>query len=164
MSRRTLTGQYQFGYWDFEISGAFIGPNIQLTPEGGFAVKHINKTGVPTVKGKLARYDTATDGGVILTGADDTECMGVFYDAGIPDGEDCWVIYTGKAQVLLKDNTAGTHGNWVKTSDEAGYADATGTSPAAAPTHFEEIGHCGQSVSANGGGTHVLCLCMINIL
>ena len=88
----------------------------------------------------------------------------MFYDADIPANAECWVVVSGIAETLLKDNTAGTHGNWVETSDEAGYADATSASPAAAPQHFNEVGHCIQSVSATGGGTHVLANCVIGCL
>ena len=42
----------------------------------------------------------------------------------------------------------------VGAADVAGRADATSATPPAAPTHFEEIGHCLQTIS---GGTDVLC-------
>lgn len=49
------------------------------------------------------------------------------------------------------DEILWTAGNWVETDDgEAGYAEATSATPAAAPAHFEEIGHCIETVTADG--------------
>jgi hypothetical protein len=134
----------------------------KLTAIGGLAIKLTNKTGANTVAGQLVKADTATDDAVILTAADDVECFGVFLDAGVADGSEAWVVVSGIADVAMKDNTAATHGNWVETSSEAGYADATSGSPVAAPGHFDEIGHCIESVSAGGAGTHILARCVLH--
>jgi len=134
---------------------------IKLTEIGGYAVKLTNKTGANTVAGQLVKADTATDDAVILAAAGDVECFGVFLDAGIADGSEAWVVVSGIADVAFDDNVAAVRGDWVSTGVLAGYA-ATANSPAAAPTHFEEIGHCIESVAAAGGGTHILARCILH--
>jgi hypothetical protein len=139
------------------------GAKCRMTPIGGYAIALTNKTGANSVAGQLVKADAATDDAVILTAANDTECMGVFLDSGIADGSEAWVVVAGIADVAMEDNTAATRGNWVETSNaEAGYADATSASPAAAPGHFEEIGHCIETVAAGGGGTHILARCVLH--
>lgn len=135
--------------------------NSRFTKEGGIFAKLTNKTGVPSVKGSLIRPDTVVDNAFILTAADDDECCGVVYEDGIADGDECKIVFSGRAQILLKDATASTAGNWVKTADVAGRADATGASPAAAPQHFQEIGHC---LEAKGADTDVLAFIMLHFL
>ena len=143
----------------------FESTKIKITPLGGVAIKLTNETGVNTVQGKTVKADPATNDGVILTAADDSECIGVFLDSGIADTAAAWVVISGIADVLMGDNEAAIRGNWVETnSAEAGYADATGASPAAAPQHFNEIGHCIESVTAGGGGTHILARCVLHFL
>lgn len=133
---------------------------VMITPLGGLAVKLTNETGANTEKGRLVKTDTATDDAVIYTGIDDTECIGVFYEDGTADGAEAWVVIYGPAEVAFDDNVASARGDWVETS-EAGYANSQ-ASPAAAPAHFQEIGHCMQTVSATGGGTHILARCMLH--
>lgn len=145
-------------------TGRFIeSSKFKMTSIGGYAIKLTNKTGGNTVQGQTVKADTATDDGVILTAADDNECFGVFLDAGIADDAEAWVVIAGIADVAMGDDEAATHGNWVETnSAEAGYADATSGSPAAAPQHFNEIGHCIETVAAGGGGTHILARCVLH--
>ncbi|KKL95513.1 hypothetical protein LCGC14_1853880, partial [marine sediment metagenome] len=139
------------------------GAKCQMTPIGGFAIKLTNTTGAVTVKGQIVKTDTTTDDAVVLTTAGDVECIGVFLDAGVADDAEAWVVVAGIADVAMGDNQATTHGNWVETNDaEAGYADATAASPAAAPAHFEEIGLCIETVAATGGGTHILARCVLH--
>lgn len=136
-----------------------------MTAIGGFAIKLTNKTGANSVAGQLVKADPATNDAVILTAVSDDECIGVFLDSGIADGSETWVVVAGIADVAMEDNTAATRGNWVETSDtigEEGYADATAATPAAAPAHFEEIGHCIETVAAGGGGTHILARCVLH--
>ena len=135
----------------------------KLTSIGGFAIKLTNKTGSNTVAGQLVKADTANNDAVILTAAADMECIGVFLDSGIADGSEAWVVISGIADVAMEDNTAATAGNWVEVGNsEAGYANAESASPAAAPRHFDEIGHCIETVSAGGEGTHILARCVIH--
>lgn len=134
---------------------------ITWTEEGGLAVRLTNSTGVTSVKGSLVRSDLAVDNAFQLTEADCTECFGVVYEDGIVEGDECLIVISGRCQVLLKDDTLSTRGNWVETADVAGRALATGASPAASPQHFEEIGHC---IESKGAGTDVLAYCMIHFL
>ena len=147
---------------DLTTTGEYSQTKSKLTAIGGFAIKLTNETGSNTVAGQTVKADTATNDAVVLTSASDVECFGVFLDSGVADGSEAWVVVSGIADVAMKDNTAATRGNWVETSDEAGYADATSASPAAAPQHFNEIGHCIESVSAGGAGTHILARCVLH--
>ena len=123
-----------------------------------------NTTGAVTVAGQLVKPDTATNDAVILTAADDLEIIGVFLNSGIADDAEAWVVISGIADVAMEDNTAATRGNWVRSSiTEAGYSDAT-NADAPQPinqTHFAEVGHCIESVSAGGEGTHILARCVL---
>ena len=140
---------------------AIITVKNKITPIGGIAILLTNQTGANTVAGQLVKSDTATDDAVILTAAGDVECFGVFLESGIADGSEAWVVVAGIADVALDDNVAAVHGNWMATGVAAGYA-RTSASPAAAPNHFEEIGHCIESVAAGGGGTHILARCVLH--
>jgi hypothetical protein len=134
------------------------------TGEYGLQIKLTNKTGAPTVKGQLVEPSSSTDMAFDTSDIDDLDCIGVVYEAGVADGSDAW-IWTGHGtvcQVLLKDGTASTRGNWVGTSDTAGRADATtATPPGAVLGHFQEIGHCLESVSS---GTNVLARILFHTL
>ena len=132
---------------------------------GGIMIKLTNKTGVNSVAGKLVQADTTTNDAVKLTGIDEEETFGVFLDSGIADGSEAWVVISGIADVAMQDNTTATRGNWVRSSiTEAGYADATNSTPPspAAFSHFNEIGNCIETVTATGGGTHILARCVLH--
>jgi len=134
-----------------------------FSPLGGTCIKVTNKTGGNTVAGRLVKTSTANDDAVVYTAIGDTECIGVFLESGIADGSEAWVVVGGIADVMLDDNVAAVHGNWMGTGAGAGYA-RTQASPAAAPQHFEEIGHCLESVAATGAGTHILARCVLHFL
>ena len=135
----------------------------KITDIGGFAIELTNETGSSTIAGQLVKADTATNDAVVLAGIGDVECFGVFLDAGVADGAEAWVVVSGIADVAFDDNVAAVRGNWVATGAAAGYA-STQASPAAAPSHFKEIGHCIESVTAGGGGTHILARCVLHFL
>ncbi len=141
---------------------------MKFTALGGLAIKLTNKTGANTVAGQLISFDTTTDDAVALTTADDDECSGVFLDSGVANNAEAWVVIAGVADVAMQDNTAATHGNWVRTSIiEAGYANATNAGPPGGgipelDRHMKEIGNCIESVSATGGGTHILARCVLH--
>ena len=146
-----------------KMTGPLVVQKVKITSIGGIAVKLTNTTGVSAVAGQTVKADPNTDDAVILTAGDDPECFGVFLDSGVADDAEAWVVVSGIADVAMEDNTATTRGNWVQTSEtEAGYADATDASPQAAPQHFNEIGHCIESVSAGGEGTHILARCVLH--
>lgn len=146
-----------------DTNGIILGTKNFMTPIGGFCIKLTNKSGATLTAGQIVIADTTTDDAVDLSAADEMEPIGIVYE-DISDDADGWIIVLGIADVAMEDNTAATHGNWVRTSVvEAGYADATN---AAAPglilTHFAEVGHCIESVAAGGAGTHILARCVIH--
>ncbi len=132
---------------------------------GGICIKLTNKTGGNTVAGQLVKADTSANDAVKLTGIDEEETFGVFLDSGIAANAEAWVVTSGIADVAMEDNTTATRGNWVRSSiTEAGYADATNAVPPspAAFSHFNEIGNCIETVTATGGGTHILARCVLH--
>lgn len=137
-------------------------PKSTRTMLGGWAVELTNETGGASVQGRLLRPDTATDDAVIYTDTDCDECIGVFLESGIADSAEAWVVVAGIADVAFDDNHGPTRGDWVAAS-EPGYA-ISQASPAAAPQHFDEIGHCVETVAAGGAGTHVLARCVLHFL
>ena len=135
------------------------------TADGGKAIWMINDTGAPTVKGTVVEVGSVTNSFKVS----DAACLdpiGVVYDAGIADGELCRIVVGGKAYVLIQDSTTATIGNWAKTSEtQAGRADMTATPPVGGTLqqladHFQEIGHCIETV--NPGGTDKLALAVIH--
>ena len=128
--------------------------HVGITELGGIAVKLVNKTGAASVKGTIVEADTTTDDAFKVADADGNHPFAIVYDDGVGDGSECWIIIYGIADVLLKDATASTHGNWVQMSDVAGRADATVADPPAGgvaqlDNHMEEIGHCLESKGAD---------------
>jgi hypothetical protein len=125
-----------------------------LTPLGGIAIKLINKTGSASVKGELVKANTALADSFILAGVDEAEVLGIVYEAGVADGNECFVIVYGIAEVLLEDSLASTYGHWARTSvTQAGRADITNAAPPGGgiiqiDQHLKEIGHCIESVTA----------------
>lgn len=150
---------------DLEIGGELTAPKIKLTAIGGYAIKLTNKTGSNSVAGQLVKADIDTDDAFVLAGGDDLEHFGVVLDSGVSDGTAAWIVIYGIADVAMEDNTTATRANWVRMSiTEAGYADAT-NADAPQPinqTHFAEVGHCIETVTATGIGTHVLARCMLH--
>ncbi len=145
-----------------------LGAKTAITPIGGFAIRLTNKTGSATIAGQLVETSTTDDDAVGLSEADGDHTMGVLLEAGIADGAEAWVIVLGIADVAMEDNTAAIHGHWVRTSiTDAGYADSTNPTPPGGgitelDRHLKEIGHCIESVSATGGGTHILARCTLH--
>ena len=139
--------------------------NIMITQEGGLAIRMINDTGASSIKGTVAAPSTSVEDAFDAVAADTPNPIGIVYEDGIADGESCWVVIYGKAQVLLEDTTASTVGYWVKVSDtQAGRADATNLMPpggliAQIDDHLSEVGHCLESVTA---GTDKLAWCIIH--
>jgi len=139
-------------------AGDYIVGNQMDTADGGTAVQIINKTGAASVKGTIV--DLHSDDNSFQLSAEESDTIGVVYEAGVADGALCWLTITGKAKVMLVDATASTAGYWVYASDTAGRANATSALPpggsiASIDNHFKEIGHCLESKTA---GTDVLAL------
>jgi hypothetical protein len=155
-----------FPYSNLASDGVWTHPDgkFGITAEGGFAVKLINKTGAATVRGVIVEADSTTDDAFDTASADELQNIGVVYEEGVADGSEAWVVIGGRCQVLLKDSTLSTRGNWVYTSDTAGRADATLAAPPGGgipelETHMQEIGHCIQSVAA---GTNQLAFIILH--
>ena len=148
----SLSGTGTIEYDAYLCGSAAIGPQFMITAEGGYAVRLINKTGVASVKGTVVDAGSVDDS-FIASSAGGEKIVGVVYQNGIADGDPCFVVVSGKADVLLEDSTSATAGNWVKTSGSvAGRADATNVSPIPAE-HWREVGHCIQTKT---GSTDVL--------
>jgi len=139
------------------------GNNARITPEGGLAVKLINKTGAASVKGSLVSSNPAVGSlaGSVVLQSNEFDTIGVFYDSGVPDGNNAWVVVSGLADVLWKNSTGSTKGNVAIADAVDGRASdiaVPSTSPAAAE-HFKEIGHVLETKS---GGTDILVRCVLH--
>ena len=121
-------------------------------PRGvGYGAWYINKTGAASVYGEGAQASSTTDFAYEIADADSISIIGVVHTAGVPDGEWVLIIHSGRADHLLKDNTISLHGVWVETANVAGRFDMTGGAPPGAVAgHFEEAGHCLQTVNPGG--------------
>jgi len=129
-----------------------IGDNLLITSVGGIAIKLINRTGHSSVKGEIVESSGTVDFEVTLESAGGVDPVGAIYNAGIAEGSDVWVACAGIVEVLYDANGA-INGGWVETSDlTAGRADGSAASPAAAPAHFEEMGHALEDAAANTVG------------
>ena len=133
------------------------------TGERGWQMKIANGTGGNSVKGNVVVVDANADLSFDLEPADGVDPCAVVYEAGIADGSEAWCWMEGSiCQVLLKDATAATRGNWARVAvDVAGRATMTSAVPAPPTdaTHFREIGHCIQSKDA---GADVLALILFH--
>lgn len=163
-----FVGSLNDGYMDYGATTAHRFDNIiespksKLTAIGGYAVKLTNETGANSVAGQVVVADDTTDDAVDLHTAGDVNPIGVFLDGGIADGSEAWIIISGIADVMMEDNVASVRGQWIGAStSENGVAEIS-ASPPAAPTHFNEMGHCVETVAAGGGGTHILARCVLH--
>lgn len=136
--------------------GKGLNGNIKFTPEGGLAVLMINKTGSATVKGDLVHASSTTDNGFTLSVVDVPDPLGAIYESGIPDGQLCWVVIAGIAEVnFVAAVTRGYLARGFITGD-SGYvagkamSEAVPTSPFSGDKHFYEIGHTIQTTGGAG--------------
>jgi len=131
-------------------------PKVKMTPEGGIAIKVTNKTGGASVKGYCVTTSDGTNNAVKLVPIDEPDCIGVFYESGIADAADAWVVIAGIADVYFWGNT--TRGQLARTGlaadtgEVAGQAmaEAIPTSPFNVDKHFCEIGHVLESRTGAG--------------
>jgi hypothetical protein len=119
-----------------------------FTPEGGFAVRFINKTGASSIKGYLVTANSAVDNTVILAQIDGPDIIGVFYESGIPDGSYAYVVMNGKADVYF-NSVGAVRGNLARNregvdvgSNGMALSETLPTAPFSTNKHFQEIGHC----------------------
>ena len=81
----------------------------KITAEGGLAIQVTNKTGAPSVQGTIVSIKSGDDMCAELTPVDATHCLGVVYNAGVPDNEYMWVVIAGLADVLMKNASTAGH-------------------------------------------------------
>ena len=137
---------------------ALTNSNIKLTAEGGLAVKYTNKTGSASVKGEVVTVynDTAIDKAVEKVVQNVPNAIGVFYESGVADGSDAWVVVSAIAEVYFVGNT--TRGHLARTfvTADADYvigqakSEAVPSAPFATDKHFCEIGHVLESRTGAG--------------
>lgn len=126
------------------------------TPEGGRAVRRINKTGAASVKGTVVRVSDTVDFGVRLIVVDVPSPIGVVYESGVPDGSPVWVVTSGDADVLFVGSVTRDHLARGFVAGDAGYepgkalSEALPTAPFATDKHFYEIGHTLQNRTGAG--------------
>ena len=125
--------------------------NFLITPIGGMAVKLINNTGAPSIKGYCVTNSDALDDAVKLVPVNEPDCIGVFYESGVANGDYAWVVVGGIADVYFWGST--TLGNLARTGMTADTGEISGqatnepvpTSPFSVDRHFCEIGHILQA-------------------
>jgi hypothetical protein len=129
---------------------------IKFTPEGGLAIKLTN-LGPTSVKGYLASVAPGgTNNGVTLTSVGSPDCIGVFYDTGVAEDEEAWIVVSGIADVYFWTDTVNGHfarvGHSTDTGEETGQAisETVPGTPFATDKHFMEIGHVLESRTGAG--------------
>ena len=120
--------------------------NVFLTPEGGLAVKMLNKTGAGSIKGYICETSDIVDNATKYVTDDDVDPMGIMYSDGVADGDYVWVVVSGIAEVYYSDTvTRATFARVPIAADSIASGQAKSeplpTSPFATDKHFLEIGH-----------------------
>lgn len=128
------------------------GNKTRITPEGGLAVLLTNKTGGASVKGEVVANSATTASAVSKVIVDVPSPIGVFYESGIADGSEAWVVVVGIADVYFVGNTTLGHiARGFLTADGGSYvtgqalSEAVPAAPFSADKHFYEIGHILES-------------------
>lgn len=149
---------YSGGVW-CKFLGTTPTAKATLNNDGGLMVKLTNKTGAASVKGEVVHvYDaTAVNNAVAKIIVDDPDPFGVFYESGIADGAEAWIVTSGMADVYFTgDTTRGHIARGYLTADGAGYvagqalSEAVPVSPFSSDKHFYEIGHVLESRTGAG--------------
>jgi hypothetical protein len=135
-----------------------------ISPIGGYLVRLTNKTGGNTVKGYVIHPSITTDDAFELVPDDDPDPCGIIYEGGIADGEECWVVTRGFAEIYFE--SAVTRGKFVRSKVAAdggltgvAVAEALPAPPFSSDKHFQEVGHAFQSI---GGAGLARCLLHFN--
>lgn len=135
------------------FAGSQVNPKndkVSFNQDGGLMIKMVNKTGANSIKGTVLKAGSVS-GSVISSAIGVPDSIGVFYEAGIPDGESAWVVISGVAEVLYIGNTTSGHLARTFITAESGalagkaLSEAVPTSPFASDKHFCEIGHVIES-------------------
>ncbi len=119
---------------------------MKFTSEGGLAVRVLNDTGAPSIKGYIVEASSNVDNAIQYTSGDDIDPLGIIYDDNIPDGQLVWIVVTGIAEVFYAMPVTRATFSRVPTIVEAlpdGQAvnEALPIPPFATDKHFQEIGH-----------------------
>lgn len=138
--------------------------NVKITSEGGLAILLKNMTGADSVKGYvLSVYSaTAVNNAVRLITQDVPDAIGAFYESGIPNGNDAWVVVSGIADVYFTGTTVRGYLARGFVAADAGFVAGQATSeafpvaPFASDKHFYEIGHVLESRTGAGLAKTVL--------
>lgn len=127
--------------------GAF-GNKVSFTSEGGMCILLTNKTGGNSVKGHVVTNSASVANAVEKIVVDEPDPIGVFYDSGIADGQEAWIVVAGIADVYFVGNTTLGHlARGFLTADGAAYvigqamSEALPAAPFTDAKHFFEIGH-----------------------
>lgn len=138
------------------FSGPVIFPKAMITPTGGIAVRLTNRTGNLSVKGEVVMVNSSADNSVSKLTVDSLSPIGVFYEDGIVDGGESWVVVSGIADVYYIGNTTRGHMARGFVTGDAGYVPGRALSevypvaPSATDKHFCEIGHVLESRTGAG--------------
>jgi hypothetical protein len=133
-----------------ESAGDIKMSKIKLTLEGGYAVLLTNKTGANSVRGEGCCVDLVTSNAVAQSATAASNVIGTFYESGIADGSEAWIVVSGIAPVKVDGNAVSRGDRLVSSTITAGRAEANNTPAVAA--HFTEWGHVLGDIAANGTG------------
>lgn len=132
------------------------GNKFKITPEGGYAIRMINRTGAESVKGYIVHPSPSYDTACTLAIVNVPDVIGVVYEDGVADGSEMWVVVDGYADVYFIGNATRGHIARGFITGDAGYvagqalSEAVPTAPFATDKHFYEIGHVVQSRTGAG--------------
>lgn len=145
-----------------ESTGNIFTPKIGFSVTGGLMIKLTNKTGGNSVAGEVVTPASATSNAVIKVTQNVPNAIGVFYESGVADGQEAWIVVSGIADVyFIGSVTRGQLARTFVTADgDYVIGQAKGedvpTSPFATDKHFCEIGHILESRTGAGAAKCVL--------
>ena len=141
----------------FGTASVIVNNKTALNVDGGFMVRLTNKTGGSSVKGEVVGVSSATSNAVAKIVKNIPDPIGVFYESGIADGAEAWIVVSGIADVYFVGNTTRGHiARGFLTADGASYvtgqalSEAVPSSPFASDKHFYELGHVLESRTGAG--------------
>lgn len=136
--------------------------NFKVTPEGGYAIKLVNRTGAISVKGYAVTPSDVYDNAVKKIVVDVPNPIGIVYESGVADGSTMWVVVAGIAEVYFANTPIRGHLARGFVASDVGYvsgqlkSEAFPTSPFATDKHFFEIGHVLETKAVPGLAKTVL--------
>lgn len=137
---------------------------IMFTDDGGIAIPLINKTGTTTTKGYIAHPSSTTGNAFNYAQINQPDLIGIVYETGVPDGDLCWVVITGKAYVYCTSDVAledfiRNRATAESGSDGQAIAEAAPSTPFSTDKHFMEVGH---AIGSRTGAGLALCILHFN--